>query len=259
MAGLWQADVSPWTWAGASSRGTSHIQAGSRKQDAYTTFSCRSGTVLATIVSDGAGSALLGGEGASLTCRTLATSIKAHFEKTGDFPSDGELMAWIDAARDRIGLAAAKRQKAPRDFAATLILVLSDGQESLTVHIGDGSAVARYEDNLWRALSWPAQGEYASTTFFVTDDPEPAVKISRSAEPVSAIAVFTDGIERLALNYGLNEPHQPFFKGIILPLDAAVAKGRDFGLSAQLLSYLSSPAINERTDDDKTLVLAVRR
>lgn len=260
MVGQWRAEVTSWTWAGASSRGTSHIRSGTRKQDAFTAFSCRAGEVLVTIVSDGAGSASYGGEGASLTCRTLTTATKAHFGATSQLPSDKMVREWIDELRDRISLAASKRNRERRDFAATLILVISDGIETLTVHIGDGSAVARVcELNEWKTLSWPAQGEYASTTYFVTDDPEPAIRISRSSDEISALAVFTDGIERLALDYNLSIAHQPFFKGIISPLDSAKIRGCHRDLAIKLNSYLSGRSVSERTDDDKTLVLAVRQ
>ena len=43
------------------------------------------------------------------------------------------------------------------------------------------------------------------------------------------------------------------------PVRRSQAIGEDLALSQDLESYLTSPAILERTDDDKTLVLATRR
>lgn len=252
--------MSEWRWAGASRRGVSHVKAGTRKQDAYSSFLSGGGSTLVTIVSDGAGSATHGGEGASLICRTMATALRRHLGAAQSLPGADDLWAWIDEARDRIGVAATARGLTPRDFAATMVLIVTSGDETLVAHVGDGAAVARHVDGGgWSTLSWPAQGEYASTTFFVTDDPAPRMRIIRSALPIDAVAVFTDGIERLALDYAGLEAHQPFFRGMIAPLDVAGAPGVERDLSAKLGAYLDAPAVCERTDDDKTLVLAVRR
>jgi hypothetical protein len=43
------------------------------------------------------------------------------------------------------------------------------------------------------------------------------------------------------------------------PVRRSKVVGEDIALSQELESYLSSPTILERTDDDKTLVLATRR
>ncbi len=136
----------------------------------------------------------------------------------------------------------------------------SDGTDTLVVHIGDGAAVARNAvTGDWEAMSWPAQGEYASTTFFLTDDGGPRVRIVRSAVPVDRVAVFTDGIERLALDFAAERAHGPFFSGMSDPVAAAAASGWNLPLSRKLGDYLASPAVNARTDDDKTLILACLR
>ena len=252
--------MSKWAWMGASCRGVSHVKAASRRQDAFSCFAVRAGSVLVTIVSDGAGSASHGGEGASLVCRTMATSLRCHFGMTATMPDDDDVWRWLDEARDRIGTAADRRGLTPRDFAATMIATISDGAETLVAHVGDGSCVVReVGDGRWHALSWPAQGEYASTTFFVPDEPQPRLQIVRSVSGIDAVATFTDGIERLALEYATQTAHPPFFRGIVAPLDDALHVGFDFELSGMLRTYLDTPAINDRTDDDKTLVLAVLR
>lgn len=249
-----------WAWAGASCRGVSHVRSDTRKQDAFSSFAVREGSTLIAIVSDGAGSSTHGGEGASLICRTLATSLRGHFASAEAFPSDDDLWHWLDAARDRIGVAAERRGLAMRDFAATVVVTITDGSQTLVAHVGDGCSVARErESGYWRALSWPAQGQYASTTFFVTDEPEVRLRIGRCDVAIDAVASFTDGIERLALDFGAERPHQPFFRGIIKPLEERSETGTDRALSPKLAAYLDSAVINERTDDDKTLVLAVLR
>jgi hypothetical protein len=68
--------------------------------------------------------------------------------------------------------------------------------------------------------------------------------------------LFTDGIERLALNFAAIEPHTPFFASMTEPVVKGEQVGFNVALSRQLAAYLSSDSINERTDDDKTLILA---
>lgn len=249
-----------WRWAGASRRGTSHVKAGTKKQDAFSCFTVFNDLILISIVSDGAGSASKGGEGASILCRTMASALRSYFALSSDLPEDERVWHWLDAARDRISIAATRRGLTPRDFAATMVMIATSGDNTLVAHVGDGAVVARQtKSGVWQALSWPAQGEYASTTFFITDDPVPRLRFMRYNLPFDAVAVFSDGIERLALDYAEAVAHQPFFKGIIAPLETGQAVGSDPALSAQLGAYLDSPAVCERTDDDKTLVLALRR
>jgi hypothetical protein len=184
---------------------------------------------------------------------------KAHVS-SGQLPSDDTIQTWIHSVRERISEAAEKRGLQSRDFAATLICVISSGDNTVVAHIGDGCAVLQSsETSDWLAASWPDHGEYASTTFFVTDDPEPKLRISRYENSISALALFSDGIERLALDLATERPHTPFFQGIIRPIAESQAIGRDAELCTMLGRYLSGDAINARTDDDKSLILAVRR
>lgn len=253
--------MNSWTWAAASCRGTSHIKRNVRRQDAYScSYGTNEGKTLIAIVSDGAGSAVMGGEGASLICRTLMTRARQFDFSREELPSDETLWEWINVARQRIAQAAEARQLKTRDFAATVVMAISSGANTLVAHIGDGSAVARYgETDEWTALSWPSQGQYASSTFFVTDDPEPRLNISRSNTFVSALAVFSDGVERLALDMAAQKPFKPFFDGMFRGIAATQAEGCDQKLSMQLSRYLDGEAVNARTDDDKTLILAVRK
>ncbi|UAJ10630.1 PP2C family serine/threonine-protein phosphatase [Polymorphobacter megasporae] len=252
--------MTAWTWAAASRRGTSHVRAGTRRQDSFGCRVSRQGSTLIVVVSDGAGSASHGGQGALLVVRTLLTEVARHFDSEGTMPDDDAVWAWFDLIRDRISLAAVRRTLDMRDFAATAILYVGTADATLTAHVGDGAAVTRDEvHGAWSAASWPEQGEYASTTFFVTDQPAIRLRISRTEARPSAVAVFSDGIERIALDLGRAIAHQPFFVGIVGPVDRSAIAGNDTALSAALGRYLDSSAVNERTDDDKTLVLAVRK
>src|SRR5471030_67212 len=128
--------MNSWTWAAASCRGTSHIKRNVRRQDAYScSYGTNEGKTLIAVVSDGAGSARMGGEGASLICRTLITQARQYDFAQPELPADEDIWSWIFLARDRIRIAAETRRLRPRDFAATLILLISSGENTLVAHI----------------------------------------------------------------------------------------------------------------------------
>ena len=251
-----------WSYARASVRGTSHLRTGTRLQDAAQSrviLGPDGGERFYTIVADGAGSAEYGGEGATLVCRVIGQLCNRALAIDAQLPSDDDIWTWIDEARDRIHIAASNREVQSRQFASTLVMVMASASEIITAHIGDGAIVARSATKDWCLLSAPQNGEYASTTFFVTDDPAPALRITRQSNSFDALAVFSDGIENLVLDSSTHAPSPAFFIPMIRPLDESSESGDLKSLSRGLAAFLDSERVNDRTDDDKTLVMAVSK
>jgi hypothetical protein len=65
----------------------------------------------------------------------------------------------------------------------------------------------------------------------------------------------SDGLQRLALDLARGRPYPPFFR----PMFAALRDQDPDSLLGPLVEFLSSPRVNARTDDDKTLTLSRRR
>jgi hypothetical protein len=238
------------------------VRAGVRLQDALASFVVPTSTSQAFvgIVCDGAGSAAFGGEGASLVVRSLTTLIRRKLSEAGKMPSAEDFGYWIDNTRDRISLVASRRNSDPREFAATLVCVVSTGEETIVAHVGDGCAVLRLAaSQRWIVPSWPFHGEYASTTAFVTDQPEVKLNTEIVTESVSDVVLFSDGLERIALDFKSRMPHPGFLDVIARPLSNAAPGGRDSTLSRSLGEFLESERINSRTDDDKSLIVASQR
>lgn len=252
-AGLLQGEVVSWRWASASVIGTSHIQNDGRLQDAYAVAAFENGGIFA-VVSDGAGSAKFGAYGAWLTCRFLSVRFREWVRVNPGMPSNEELANWIDELRGRISAIATRRESKSRQFAATLAAIVVTPNEAITLHIGDSAVVGR-NNTEWEVLCWPENGEYASTTYFVTDDPEPRLNITRHPRKHDAFALFSDGVGDLALLHLKQCAHARFFDPIFRPIDAAPGEGRLVELSAELATYLAGSSVCERTDDDKTLIL----
>ncbi|MXN64628.1 protein phosphatase 2C domain-containing protein [Stappia sp. GBMRC 2046] len=242
-----------WKWATASVIGTSHLRSGDRLQDAYSVSLIGDDHIFA-VVSDGAGSAQFGAYGAWLICRFLTTRFRERLRGQSELPSDDELADWVDELRDQIADIANRRGSTRRQFAATLAAILVSPVEVLTLHVGDSAIVGR-RDAEWDVLCWPENGEYASSTYFVTDDPAPRLNLARQHRKHDAFAIFSDGVGDLALSHLEQVAHPRFFEPMMRPVDAAIDEGRLIELSAKLANYLAGPSVCERTDDDKTLIL----
>ncbi len=234
------------------------MRSGTRMQDAHVCAVIPGGkNIFFSVVSDGAGTADFGGQGASLACRSISQEVVRQVKLDGCLPSNFQIEDWVDSARDRIIATALRRSIPPRAFASTLILTISDGAESVIAHVGDGCTVLRDRGSAeWIAPSWPAHGEYASTTQFLTDEPLVQLRITRHLDPIDALVSFTDGLERLALDFVRGKPFAPFFMTMTRSVFDLPQPGKDRVLSRKLELYLDSNVINQRTDDDKTLVIA---
>ena len=75
----------------------------------------------------------------------------------------------------------------------------------------------------------------------------------------SEVAIFSDGLERLLIQ---ETPARcvvgAFFDQMMPPVRRLIAQGSDKALSEMLADYLGAERINQRTDDDKTLILATQ-
>jgi hypothetical protein len=255
---------SHWTWAAARSTGTSHLKAGKGCDDFAACVETPSpfGPVLVAVASDGAGSAPYSAMGSWITARAftkLAVQVLVGLESLQSITPD-TVRDWLDEIRDRIIHAAANKQNAaPRDFAATLVGSIVSPRAAVFIHIGDGASVFRTTDSAeWTVPTWPSQGEYAATTFFVTDDPAPTFQYSFVQHSITDIALFSDGIERLVLDFSKHAAHGPFFDKMFVPLQNT-GPGRNRQLSKDLRHFLDGPSVCNKTDDDKTLILAKRQ
>ena len=85
-----------WTWAAACRRGAAHerVDTACRMRSSVPWLVHRAKPIV-IVVSDGAGSATFGGEGASLVCRALTLRVRAHFASTDMLPTDELLAQWL--------------------------------------------------------------------------------------------------------------------------------------------------------------------
>lgn len=254
-------DLQHWRVAAASSIGTSHIKAGTACQDAYEQeFFPEHGAVL-LVASDGAGSASQSETGAKLATTEIRDCVRNHFEDGLDVAeiTRDVVLNWLAGVAARIAHRAAGDGLEIREYACTLLAAIVSPTQTCFFQVGDGAIVIRPRGDDWTYVFWPQHGEYINTTVFVTD-PVAVMNAEFACNPgaVDEVAVFTDGIEALVLHQATQSVHSPFFDKIFAPVRALEGAGCSEELSSKLEAYLSSPVICERTDDDKTLLLATR-
>jgi hypothetical protein len=254
-----------WRYVAASVIGTSHEKAGGACQDAHDCqiYALPAGEkVLTAVVADGAGSAVCGGEGAAKTCRALLGLMDEHLDsgKTVEQVTRETVMSWIATIQTLLEEEAKAVSLERRDFACTILGLLVGESCAACLQVGDGVIVlADSEEHAYGHVFWPDRGEYANTTHFVTEGDAiiEHLQFESVKRRIVEAALLTDGLQTVALNYQQRTAHEPFFKGLFAPLRTGEA-GCSRELSESLAAFLGSPRVNEKTDDDKTLVLASR-
>lgn len=237
--------------------GTSHAQTNLPCQDYASGRMLDAGTIV-LVCADGAGSASRSQFGSRFVCTGLLNIIATALEGGLALKdvSRERVVDWHATIRRRLSLEACRENLDLREFASTVLTAIVGPAQALFSHIGDGVIVYGEGDG-YKTPFWPQQGEYANTTYFLTgSDFEDQLAFEGIDRQIDEVALLTDGLQSLALHYASRSVHSPFFQPMFTAL-------RDTGdpdeLREPLKAFMNSPAVNSRTDDDKTLVLATRK
>jgi hypothetical protein len=252
-----------WKYALASVRGTSHEISNLPCQDSSL---CKIVTdangqeILLAVASDGAGSSSMADVASQLSCELFSRQAEDFLGSNAISDINESLVReWISNIVTRLLAQAEESGHPKRAYACTLLAAIVGTNENVFTQVGDGcmvvSADGAPDDYCW--VFWPERGPYANSTYFLVDDLlHEHIQYDFVARPLSEVALFTDGIESLALKYSDQQAYLPFFQGIF---PGVRRSGDDVRNTSQALeSFLNSDRVNERTDDDKTLILATR-
>ena len=150
-------------------------------------------------------------------------------------------------------------------YAATLLLACIGPHDAVIAQIGDGATVIATDDRLnnWQFVHWPQHGDFLNTTYFVTEsDYAEHLLVATHSLPITAVAMFSDGLERLLLSEQNRAAHSPFFTKIFAQFRHCLARPQQdhdrSNMTKIIADLLDSREVNDRTDDDKTLLLAMR-
>jgi serine/threonine protein phosphatase PrpC len=283
-------EVTQWKIVGASVAGTSHLKLGQKCDDAHDYWQDDDGSLL-LVVADGAGSARYAEKGARAAVKSVIEANKDILQARNELVSEEQWKGALEqilvrvrahlellpillpkvlkrneAAEDRVEESSDEQsekeeQKSEQevlslhDFATTLLLAFVTPQGGAAAQIGDGAIVIHQENGELALLMKPEHGEYLNQTTFITDrDYLEQVQYALIPEVsgIKGIALMTDGLENLALDFVSKKAHAPFF----VPLFRFA--GSSEATQEELSEFLSSERVCKQTDDDKTLLMAVR-
>ncbi len=247
-----------WKFAAASVIGTSHQKSAEGVcQDSHAVKFLDHASAFLGVVSDGAGSASHAQIGSRLTCDFIVRAAEACDPArlfTESFARDTveKLRGVLFEEADSQGLTI-------RDFACTMLVAIVSDERVSFWQVGDGAICVREAgSDQYRCVYWPEKGDYANVTFFITDvRAQEETQVSIRKAQIEEVAILSDGIERLALDFAAREAHTAFFGGLF-PHMLHLAEGNSPELGKQIEGFLVSERVNKRTDDDKTLILASR-
>lgn len=250
-----------WNYLNVSVKGTSHEATNIPCQDSNSCLVVEvdnSSQFLIAIVSDGAGSAVKAEIGSTETCHKFSDYLKNSLEVgislkeiTQDFFHN-----WITEYQNELTIKAASKELTIRDYASTFLVAVISDNSACFAQIGDGAIVVKGEDGEYSYMFAPQNGEYANETFFITDEKAvDQLQFEYLEKPFDQIAIFSDGIQNLVLDLQNNTVNQNFFSEWFKWLGEV----KDKNIGEKILEdYLNSQKINELTNDDKTLILAIR-
>jgi hypothetical protein len=253
-----------WKIAQASVIGTSHRLSGSPCQDSSEHRIVQVGdqTHLIATVSDGAGSAPYSDQGSRYACDTIIRLIEAFLSggATLDQLTREVAVDWVSEVAEGIEQLAQAHDRSGREYACTLLVAAVAPEQAVFFQVGDGVIVTTHDSGEgWMWVFWPQHGEFAnSTNFIVSSDLADVLEFQHEKYPIPELALLTDGLENLVLDKREQLVHEPFFNSMMPAVRNSSANGRDDPLCESLARYLSGPKVCERTDDDKTLLLASR-
>lgn len=254
-----------WRYVQAYSRGTSHLLHDVPCQDralSRVIIDSNGEEIFLGTVSDGAGSAYRSEYGAEIATTLI-------LQKLEDFFRQGKLLTdlsrpiveqWIIQISDQICELANESGLTRREYACTLLVVAATPIHGCFFQVGDGAIVVGLEEEYY-PIFWPMTGEYANSTYFITDISaieKLQFKIIND-HPLEDIALMSDGLQNLALQFTMKTAHSPFFRPMFAQLAKELNPGLSEILSASMQKFLESQSVCNRTDDDKALILSTCR
>ena len=246
-----------WRSLGTSIQGTSHVRSGLPCQDSHAFHCIESEGILIASVADGAGSAKYAEIGSKLATQVVIQYLSQE-EVFQQFRQDS--FDWQHILKDAFQLArtaleeeAALRSITIRDLATTLLVLVSTPQKTFSTQIGDGGIVVETKEGTILAMTRPMQGEYANqTVFLVSPNSLDMIQFAIHSEILS-LAMFSDGLQSVALALPAGDPHEPFFSPLFRFIKQMT---NEEDAQKELEQFLNSSKLSQRTDDDKTLILA---
>jgi hypothetical protein len=250
-------DSNQWSVVAVSLEGTSHQKRNLICQDSHY-WQLASDNVLVAGVADGAGSVTLSDVGSFLAVQTAVKVLTSKIVNSALPNTDEEwnvlLKSGLEEALAAIKIESEARQVNMRELSTTLLIAIATPDIVAAIQIGDGAIVVANEKGTAISLTFPPIEESLDlATFLTSSNGIDTAQICLWEGTPAQIAMFSDGLQMLALQMPQGIAYEPFFA----PLFRFIAEAKDLDLAHQeLTEFLQSPRVCDRTDDDLTLLLA---
>lgn len=194
------------------------------------------------VISDGAGSASRGSEGARHVVQEGMTLLR-HF-------SDKNKETFFPKLKESLGGLAQRTRVDIHDYACTALVFRVQGSQAFFMQVGDGFVVTGSKSAYDLSLLG-AKGEHVNETNFVTDA---VLQVQETTvDDVDFIALGTDGLEEVAID----RRNQKLCEGFFQPFDAYLkSDNTDADVQKELENFLQSDRLKARARDDKTFLVA---
>ena len=249
-----------WKYAFTAAIGASHLATNEDIQDncSVAELDICGEKYLLCAVADGAGSAKFSNISSKYICNFFIRKAKIWLKNNSISNITRDVISFWFSLFQKVINRAARIYKIDniKQFATTLLFVILSSKTNVFVQIGDG-IIAKGDDKTLNCVFLPQNGEYLNTTFFATDKNISELFLyEKNNDKVKRLVMFTDGIEIISFDFSSNKPHIAFFNPLFSHLLESDSFGFNKNTSDFLTGFLNSSRVNQRTDDDKTLVIA---
>ncbi len=246
--------IGHWQVVSASVTGKSHEKQNMPCQDAQG-YKRLSNNQLIFAVADGAGSAKLADLGANIAVKIALETLEKQINSVDiDIVWEDYLKEALNAALIAIQTESVTQETEVRELATTLIIGIATPELVAVAQVGDGAMVVEDKTGNILELTIPTSGEYLNeTVFLIAPNAVETAQINLWLGQPKYLAAFSDGLQMLALKMPEGKPHHPFFSPLFKFVETITD---ETDAQEQLIGFLRSPRVTERTDDDLTLILA---
>jgi len=255
-----------WKAVARSSPGTSHQHQGIACQDyaSYQVFE----DVIVGAVADGAGSAKYAEVGSQLAVETTLKFLSDYLEKRkkssgqkyspplSEEEAENLFGKTVTQVQRELSKQAVSRDCFAKDLACTLLVFIATPNWIAAMQIGDGFIVVHPENSEeYQLLFQPDKGEFTNeTAFIMSPNAVGEMQIRVIAENPKFICASTGGLQKIAIRFSDWQPFPLFFQ----PFEEYLRETDDPETEDQYLhDFLNSERLNQRTNDDKTLLLCL--
>lgn len=251
-----------WQAIGCSEIGSGHIKTGIPCQDFCDYQIISNNQVILGAVSDGMGSASHSDLGSKIAVQTTLKYLDQYHWLDHSIDQSQAQVFFQDLLKTvvtEIQNVAKEKDYSVRDMACTLLAFITTPNLLIAMQCGDGLIVIRPQSSQnYQLIFQPQKGEYANEYVPITSSSaHQYMQVKVIHQPIDFICAATDGIEHISLiKSKVWKAYDKFFE----PIETQIMRSYKTELEKKKIvsDWLKSDDINQKTDDDKTVLLCIQ-